>query len=46
MALSEQPARGRRIQFLFVIVHYIKFFFPILIGGLAFCGLTYEGDVR
>ncbi|MBI9051502.1 MAG: hypothetical protein JEZ00_18905 [Anaerolineaceae bacterium] len=46
MALTHQPARGRRIQFLFAIIHYIKFFFPVLIGGLANFDLTYEGGMQ
>ncbi|MBI9051508.1 MAG: hypothetical protein JEZ00_18945 [Anaerolineaceae bacterium] len=46
MALSEQPLAERRIPFLFAIVHFMKFLFPVLIGGLAFCGLTIDGGVR
>jgi hypothetical protein len=46
MSQLTSPARGRQVQFLFAIVHFSKFLFPVLIGGLAFCYLTDKGEIR
>ena len=43
MTQITQPANGRKVQFLFTFVHFTKFLFPVLIGGLAFCiGVSME----
>jgi hypothetical protein len=46
MEQTTQPANGRKVHFILGTVHFIKFLFPVLMGGLAFFNLTCEGGKR
>jgi hypothetical protein len=46
MEQSSSPASGRQVQVLFAIVHFMKFIFPVHMGGLVFCNLTFEGGMK
>ena len=46
MTQATQPANGRKVHFILATFHFIKFLFPVLIGGLAICNLTCEEGRR
>ena len=40
------PANGRKVHFLFAIIHFMQFLYPALNGELAIYSLINDGGVR